>query len=291
MDIDIDRPTVFEIGRRFARKVKAQGLETTCSFDFSLLGLPNCTTARRVPRLMARDFFKIVDLSTLPAAEHAYWHESPTDLDHLARIGQPELIPESARDFLVSTLPETMPIRAWVQVPPTLIDDIDNFASFIAYRLIVRLCTAENVALLRAPYGVAGLETLANARPNAAFESVIFAACNEIEQAHASVTGLILNPFDYWRLSERSDCIEKLEARGVRVARIRAVDSGSALIGDFEFGATLYDSGRSKIGFAEPLAGTFAQPGIALMAENHERLVVNLPANLLRIQFDPDGQE
>jgi len=33
------------------------------------------------------------------------------------------------------------------------------------------------------------------------------------------------------------------------------------------------------IRFAEPPQGTFAAPGIALMAEIYERVVVNLPTN------------
>jgi len=37
--------------------------------------------------------------------------------------------------------------------------------------------------------------------------------------------------------------------------------------------------------FADPPSGTFAQPGIALMAQIHERVVVNLPTNFFVVSL------
>ena len=61
------------------------------------------------------------------------------------------------------------------------------------------------------------------------------------------------------------------------IVRTRLVEPGTAIVGDFGHGAQLFDAGRSVIRFAEPPPGTFAEPGIALMAEIYERVVVNLP--------------
>jgi hypothetical protein len=73
--------------------------------------------------------------------------------------------------------------------------------------------------------------------------------------------------------------MDTIEANGVFIVRTRLVEEGTAIIGDFGHGAQLFDAGRSVIRFAEPPPGTFAEPGIALMAEIYERVVVNLPTH------------
>lgn len=69
-----------------------------------------------------------------------------------------------------------------------------------------------------------------------------------------------------------------LEDNGVFIVRTRLVDPGTAIAGDFGHGAELFDAGRTVIRFAEPPPGTFAEPGLALMAEIYERVAINLPA-------------
>ena len=73
--------------------------------------------------------------------------------------------------------------------------------------------------------------------------------------------------------------MDDVERNGVFIVRTRLVEPGSAIVGDFGHGAQLFDAGRSVIKFAEPLPGTFAEDGIAIMAEIYERVVVNLPTN------------
>ena len=97
--------------------------------------------------------------------------------------------------------------------------------------------------------------------------------------------GLILNPADHYRLLGTGNLIGILEGNGVFVVRTRLVEPGTALVGDFGHGAQLFDAGRSTIRFAEPPPGTFATPGIALMAEIYERVVVNLPTNFFVVSL------
>ena len=111
------------------------------------------------------------------------------------------------------------------------------------------------------------------------FASPLLAACNEVEQMGGTADGLILNPVDYYRLLGAGRLVDVLEGNGVFVVRTRLVEPGTALVGDFGHGAQLFDAGRSTIRFAEPPPGTFAEPGPAVMARIHERVVVNLPTN------------
>ena len=79
--------------------------------------------------------------------------------------------------------------------------------------------------------------------------------------------------------------MDDVERNGVFIVRTRLVDPGTAIVGDFGHGAQLFDAGRSVIRFADPPPGTFAEPGIALMAQIHERVVVNLPTNFFVVSL------
>jgi hypothetical protein len=118
------------------------------------------------------------------------------------------------------------------------------------------------------------------------FASTLLAACNEVEQMGGTADGLIINPVDYYRYLGHSRLMQDLEENGVFIVRTRLVDPGSALIGDFGHGAILFDAGKSVIRFAEPPAGTFAEPGLCLMAEIYERVVINLPTNFFHVTID-----
>ena len=97
--------------------------------------------------------------------------------------------------------------------------------------------------------------------------------------------GLIINPADYYALLGNGRSWQDVEENGVFIVRTRLVDPGTAIVGDFGHGAQLFDAGRSVIKFAEPPPGTFTEPGIALMAEIYERVVVNLPATFFVVSL------
>src|SRR5262249_39628267 len=146
------------------------------------------------------------------------------------------------------------------------------------YRLIVRLATAENNTIIRGEGGLLETPGIARLTSSGKFSSTILAACNEVEQMGCTADGLIINPADYYMLQGTGRLMQNVEDNGVFIVRTRLVEEGTAIVGDFGHGALLFDAGRSVIKFAEPPPGTFAEPGIALMAEIYERVVVNLPA-------------
>lgn len=261
-------------GRRFAEAVAAHGLDTCVEYDRTITA--GLSSSRRKPRHPARDLFKVVDLSR----DHwqYYWHESP------ARPGDPQvnqagLRRELAHHFHKSPVPELLPTTAWVHLPPGLHDDTGAFESFINHRLVIRLGTAENHTIVRGEGGLLntpGIQRMTSAGP---FGSTILAAVNEVEQTGSTVDGLIINPADYYQLMARGRLMADVENNGVLIVRTRLVDQGTAIVGDFAHGALLFDAGRSVIRFAEPPPGTLAEPGLAVMAEIYERVVVSLPTH------------
>jgi hypothetical protein len=253
-EVVAERKKEMSPGRLFVEAFADKGLDARVEFDVTITD--SLTSSRRKPRYPARNMFKVVDLSRNP--QRYYWHESPP-LAGDPQVDGAQLRREAANRFHKSPVPELLPTTAWVQVPPDLWEDTDTFESFINYRLIVRLATAENHTILRGEAGLLNMPQIGRLTAKAPFSSTILAACNEVEQMGSTADGLIINPADYY------------------IVRTRLVDPGTAIVGDFGHGALLFDAGRSVIRFAEPPPGTFAEPGIALMAEIYERVVVNLP--------------
>jgi hypothetical protein len=170
-------------------------------------------------------------------------------------------------------------------VPPGLWEDPDTFESFINYRLIVRLATAENYTIIRGEGGLLNLPWISRLESGGRFGSAILAALNEVEQAGCTADGLIINPADYYAFLGTGTLMRDVEDNGVFIVRTRLVAPGTAIVGDFGHGAQLFDAGRSVITFAEPPPGTFAEPGIALMAQIYERVIVNLPATFFVVSL------
>lgn len=267
-------------GRRFVEAVAERGLEASIEYDFTITGA--LTSMRRKPRYPVRNMLKVVDLSREP--RQFYWHESPPQPGD-ARIDGAETRRELASRFHKSPVPELLPTTAWVQVPEGLWEDADAFQSFLDYRLIVRLGTAENVTILRGEHGLLNYPGIARLVNAGSFGSTILTACNEVEQMGGTADGLIINPVDYYTFMAHGTLMDDVEGNGVFIVRTRLVEPGTAIVGDFGHGAQLFDAGRSVIRFAEPPPGTFAEPGVALMAQIHERVVVNLPTNFFVVSL------
>jgi hypothetical protein len=260
-------------GRRFVQEVAEAGVNACVEYDVTITD--SLTSSRRKPRYPARNMLKVVDLSKDP--RKYYWHETRPEPD-AAKVNEADLRPEAANRFGRSPVPPLRTTTAWVQVPPGLWEDEETFESFINYRLIVRLATAENNTIIRGEGGLLELPGIARLTSEGKFSSTIFAACSEVEQMGCTADGLIINPADYYALLGHSHVMQDVEENGVFIVRTRLVEEGTAIVGDFGHGALLFDAGRSVIKFADPPPGTFAEPGIALMAEIYERVVVNLPA-------------
>lgn len=267
-------------GRMFVAACAEKGLGACVEYDVTIT--ESATSSRRKPRHPARNMLKVVDLSRDP--RQFYWQETPGqpgDPD----VTEGDLRREAANRFRKAPIPELLPTTAWVQVPPNLWEDPETFESFINYRLIVRLGTAENHTIIRGEGGLLNIPGIPRITSAGTLGSALLAACNEAEQMGGTADGLIINPVDFYRLLGQGTLMQDLENNGVFIVRTRLVDPGTAIVGDFGHGAMLFDAGRSVIRFAEPPPGTFAEPGHALMAQIYERVVVNLPANFFIVSL------
>lgn len=269
-EVVAEQRTKMSPGRAFVEATRVDGTRAAVEFDVTITD--GLTSLRRKPRYPCRNMLKVVDLSRDPRA--VYWHET---LDAGTGIADSDLRPELASHHQVSPIPELLPTTAWVQVPDGLWEDPEAYESFLNYRLIIRLATAENHTILCGEHGLLAHPGIARMTGKTRFRSTILAACDEVEQMGCTADGLVLNPVDYYRYLDEGRLMQTVEDNGVFIVRTRLVPPGTALVGDFGHGAQLFDAGRSVIRFADPPPGTFSRPGAAVMARIHERVVVNLP--------------
>lgn len=267
-------------GQKVVEAFAADGLDARVDFDMTITGA--LSSYRRKPRYPARNMLKVVDLSRQP--RRYYWHESAPLPDDPEIVGA-SMRREAASRFHKSPIPELLTTSAWVQVPADLWEDPEAFRSFVDYRLVMRLGTAENETIIRGEGGLLGLPGIARMSSRGPFGSTILRACNEVEQMGGTADGLIINPEDYYTFMASGNLMDDVERNGVFIVRTRLVEPGTAIVGDFGHGAQLFDAGRSVVRFAEPPPGTFAEPGIALTAEIYERVVVNLPTNFFVVSL------
>jgi hypothetical protein len=261
-------------GRAFAEACAKDGVDARVEYDVTITD--TITSSRRKSRYPARNMFKIVNLAKDP--RRFYWYETPAP-ENAHAVNEADVRIELTNRTLVAPIPELSTTTGWLQVPQGLWeDDPDAFEALINYRLVTRLGTAENHTIIRGETGLLNIPGIRRITSGGAFASTILAACNEAEQVGSTADGLIINPEDYYKFLGTGHLIDDLERNGVFIVRTRLVDAGTAIVGDFGHGAELLDAGRSVIRFAEPPPGTFAEPGIAVMAEIYERVVVNLPA-------------
>jgi hypothetical protein len=171
-------------------------------------------------------------------------------------------------------------ITARAPVPRELLDDGAALAALIDYRLLVRLCTAENDALLHGPGGdrILGLLNTPGLRrqePRGSVADTILAAASRCEHYGGSADGIVMNPADWWPLVGEGAFLAGLDRAGVRINRTRLVPPGTAIVGDFQAGATVLDRQTATIRLVEADGGLFAD------GEFLEGLAVHLPGHFV----------
>lgn len=175
-------------------------------------------------------------------------------------------------------------IRAAVPVPEQVLRDPAALAAFVDFRLLVRLGTAENDALLNGDGsgGIRGLlrtPGLRQAKPAAGVAQTLLAAAAECEWYGGSADGMVMHPDDWWPLLAEGALLDRLADAGVKVSRTRMIPAGSVLVGDFTAAATLLDRKTSTVRMAAD--GELPGPGPGLVAEIRESLAVHLPGHFV----------
>jgi hypothetical protein len=260
-------------GQQFAAAFAEHG--RAARVDFPVMITDQFPGFSRRPRIAMRSLFKIKQTGDAAAS---YWFEThPTR--GASGVRDEELRSEAGFEFHFGSI-ALSPITAWVQVPPPLLDHRDALASFLDFRLLVRLGTAENQVLALGRGGLFAAPGIRRLLPGPDPVTSLLSACNQVELMGGSADGIVMNTTDYYRyLVPRADLLAHLTTLGIRIVRTRMVNAGTIIVGDFFAGATIYDSGRSSMAFGQPPDGTFAREGIAVRAEIQTALAIHLPTH------------
>lgn len=273
-----DQPATRSPGQAFAAAYLELGTRARVEFNTTITD--QFPGFRRRPRIAMRALFKVVATQT---SEVTCWFET-RPAEGTRPVIDEQLRPESGFEFRHEAV-ALRPTAAWVQVPRPLLDDPAGLATFIDFRLLQRLGTAENQALALGRGGdqVRGLlETPGIRRLPAGPDPIssLLTACDHVELMGGSADGIVMSTTDYYRyLFPRQDVLSGLASLGIRIVRTRMIGAGTAIVGDFFAGATIYDSGRSSIAFDRPPDGVFARDGLAVRGEIRTALGVHLPTH------------
>jgi hypothetical protein len=208
------------------------------------------------PRYAVRHLLKTATVSDQPVA---YVHEPPDGGPGGSRVRSVSgtsyaTSPEAAFDAGVRVAGLT-DLRASVAVPKGLLDEPALLAAFVDYRVLVRLSTVENEALLHgtADGAITGLLHLPETRRaplDPAFDAdpagTLTAAAAEVEETGGSCDGIVAHPVLYWRLV-RDGALGRLAEAGIRISRTRMISRDQVLLGDFRAAVTLLDPGVSML--------------------------------------------
>ncbi|MFI8308376.1 family 3 encapsulin nanocompartment shell protein [Streptomyces sp. NPDC085927] len=130
-----------------------------------------------------------------------------------------------------------------VPLPDGLLDRPSLLASFIDYRVLVRLSVVENETLLHGSQDkkIPGLLSLPDSRRGPLgtdlAESLMSAAA-EVEETGGSCDGMVVHPAAYWQLLHNG-VLGLLGSAGVTVSRTRMIPRDQVLLGDFKAAVTL----------------------------------------------------
>src|SRR5262249_16125931 len=158
-------------GHVFAAAFSRTGMDARVEFSTTIT--EQFPGFQRRPRIAMRSLFKVVKAEG-PRAP--YWFET-RPAEGARRVRDETLRPQAAFEFHVDQV-SLQPTTAWVQIPEPLLADPVALASFIDFRLLVRLGTAENQTLA---LGRGGLLEIAGARrlaPGPDPVSSLLAACD-----------------------------------------------------------------------------------------------------------------
>lgn len=233
-------------GEDFARAVATRTDEDEVVVPFHAYLPASFPLLRTRPRYMVRHLLKVGRVRD----GHGAYLEEFTETDR-GRTGTAyQATPESTFGSVLREAQFT-DVEMALNVPLDFVRKPGLLASFVDYRMFVRMWTLENEILL---YGskdghIEGLMNMKGLRRQSGsgdiFRQLSLTAC-EVEETGGSCDGIVMHPELYW-LAAENGFLERFKSAGVTVSRTRMMPRGKALLADFRAGATLLNPNVSTL--------------------------------------------
>jgi HK97 family phage major capsid protein len=201
-------------------------------------------------------------------------------------------------------------ITAWVPVTTEIIEDAPTLRGYIDNRLLNKIALAEDNAIisgngtapnLRGILNFAGIQSIVAdevaawvAGSTNRFEKLGL-AIGKVEAVDGEADGIVMHPSDYWAMMvERQTAqfdaggayqsapfggaaMAGLDPWGLPVVRSTAITTGTALVGSWTEGATLFDRSQVSIRVGNQHSDYFTTNKVAIVAEERLALAVHRP--------------
>ncbi|GAA1974199.1 family 3 encapsulin nanocompartment shell protein [Amycolatopsis minnesotensis] len=271
-------------GEDFARAVAARTDEDEVVVPFHAYLPASFPLLETRPRYMVRHLLKVGRVRE----GHGAYLEEFTGVDRGPSGTAYQATPEST---FGSGLREAgfTDVEMALNVPVEFVRRPGLLASFIDYRMFVRMWTQENEILL---YGskdgkVEGLLNMKGLRHQTGrrdvFRELALAAC-EVEETGGSCDGAVMHPELYW-LAAENGFLDRFKEAGVTVSRTRMVPRGKALLGDFRAGATLLNPNVSSLTLSRDPESAARR---IITARTRMALAVHVPQHFVLLEQDED---
>jgi len=212
--------------------------------------------------------------------------------------------PEVAMSWELDEAP-VRKIAAWVTVTSEIIDDAATLRGYIDGRLAYMLAVREEYEILNgdgsAPH-LRGLlqytsgNTQLQTHSGADHVAALGYAVGLVENVDGDADGIVMNPLDYWTMITTRQATDfdgdgtygpsnagapyvsgPTGVWGLPVIRGRAITSGTAIVGSWGMGATLFDRMSTRIAVGNQHSDYFTTNKIAVLAEERVALAVHRP--------------
>lgn len=239
------------------------------------------------PRYAVRHLLKTRDGSQSPDQPHIF--EPPGGTNERAGTSYGATPEAGFRAQLVPS--DTTDLEVEVELPEGILEHPEVLASFIDFRVLVRLSVVENQSLLHGSAGgaISGLVAAPGVRRRivaAIDERTLTEHAAMVEEMGGSCDGVVVHPYVYWRLVS-AGALERFGASGVMISRTRMIPSSTALLGDFRAAATL---NLPRVASITLLPGEGKDGADVVRAATRVGLDIHLPQHLMRLDVKWQGE-
>jgi hypothetical protein len=285
---DLDAMTR-SLGSAFEYRYRQEGLRAAVTIDAETRTLITAGSGYGTdhgdvltPTMLSRPHRFIAEaLPTVPITEgRAVWvEELDTRSGGASASAVPEagVKPEAPIAFSGAESPLAK-VDAYVNATTDVLEDGIGLRDYIDRRLMLHLLVAEdrdlmasfiaNTAVLTQTFATSALATLTD-------------AASKVEQYLGSVTGIGMNPLDYWPMVKANPTASVIDldggtVLGVPIVRSLGVPQGKALVGDFDAGAVIRER-DTTVRFSNSHDLNFTKNLTTILAERRYLLTVHAP--------------
>ena len=268
---------------------------------FAPVGSPQLYVPPRRRRLFVRDLLNVVG-TNLGSVPYIREYNAATNETGATAVAEASAKPEVTMEFERDDAP-IRKIAAWVQATEEILEDAPTVRGYIDGRLGYMLMLREEAQVIGVGAGggnapnIKGILDFTSSIQTASGELYdgVASSIGKIENVDGDADGVVVNPVDFWAaVSDRHSTFydgaafgiaagnspfsnPQPTAWGIPVVRSRSVASGTALVGSWGMGATLFERAGVTIRTTDSHASLFVSNTWIILGEERVGLAVHRP--------------